>query len=1178
MLTKKFNKLKFSTFIRVAAKNLRLIFNVSKTLTKLELLKLQTLLCNSLLKKLEKFLLLDFLFAIQDYQFIVLIKCNKKLDIKTPNFFTIEINSVKYVGEVFFLSSGTSAEFLLHALKIPEENIINISDNFNEILTKAKKKLLIPNTLESEVPNTNTLESEVGVLETVDQNLILSKLNQYGFKHENLTSSSFFISRVSSLNLSIQEIKTILNTNDSLYNKQTLLEGLNTNLLKLVKKKTFRLPKKFVPLINLIQLLTQSIVIEDYQPTNLIALTTIFFQTHTKLFTDKKKYEASSVLNQESVIGVLEQENTDFLEGALDQESDNLVTGDPTFLVEEASFSKSKIFSLSQSTFYCKLFFYFYILELKEEDFGLIAIHFLSQIISDAVSTEKNFNTFSNQDAIDFINELKKKETSVYQFKRTFFKEKLSKLVLEHFTNLINLMLLKEAAYITNINLKLLEFNKKIQSQNPDFFLKQKNFKLEIDNIFLSNCHSLFTSEEKILFGDFMLVILETTEIFSYSTVKKIEYNQMQTITYINISETIVYDLFKVCPFINNLPMIIEPNDWEILEIKKNKKLNLGGYFSNRFIKKDAVALHNAEDFVNISDRTINLINGLQKTRYTINTLFLKEVWDNLPFFCQHFAEDSNESLTFGSVFEPQPDGLTLLSQQNFLQKIFLNTEISLLQKKIDVLEKTMINNSENNKTDENLEKEIISKKKKLKTLFNKGLYYYLKVVSKILTFLQILFVADSFKDYSIFFVWSFCSRFRIYLNAGLFNVQGSNFCKSLLELQYKNENYSRSLHLDSATNNLIDVQKEENYKDSMKKASKIFLHLKHQKNILHNVVSLDVSSSGFQIYSGLVGNLEGLKTTNFFFEINSLNSYSLDFYSVFLKKFINFLAVSTFNPKSFNLKEFLISLINRTFIKDLLLCFLYSEGTRSRVLKLVSLINLSDTDIRNNILKELASAVLIDMGLYRYVYKIAKEISEQFEILFAKEYPEIFQLKFYLENLFCKSQTVGQSMGVLLKISENENVSSSFSVAKKKIKKKYTYFSGKTKKYNQYVLEVSENKVDLNQIKSSIGPNFIHRIDAEILNEVVLLCANNNIPVYCAHDSFYVFPEHAKKVKNFYFEAFKQVVLSGTCCETFFLANKINFDKNAINFLKECKERTQLIIQKIDSKELIMSDFILKP
>jgi hypothetical protein len=357
---------------------------------------------------------------------------------------------------------------------------------------------------------------------------------------------------------------------------------------------------------------------------------------------------------------------------------------------------------------------------------------------------------------------------------------------------------------------------------------------------------------------------------------------------------------------------------------------------------------------------------------------------------------------------------------------------------------------------------------------------------------------------------------------------------------------------------------------------SKAYFKYKLDLGILaSNTVQLDVSCSGFQIYSGLCGYKLGLLQTNFICSSEIDIVPKLDFYSYFLKYFLdNLNDVSSFEkyfPKLifkvlFKFTEnFIVKFFTRAFVKELLICFLYSEGDNSRIKKIELKLSYTNKQELWSLIKNYP-----DISLYTYLLFISKTFKNTFKIHFK----EISSLKDFIESTLSRSSDISLRKGVNLSLGFSSNT---FYTTLTDTIKSYSVRTseGKTVKYNY---TESTDKFNFKKVKSSLGPNFIHRLDAELVNSVVTYCIKNNIPIVTAHDSFYTFLCYENIIKEQYFIAFKNSILIKETLDSFIYSNDLNLYNSNLVLFNSFKEERKLIVRLIDDGSLVQSPNILNP
>lgn len=262
--------------------------------------------------------------------------------------------------------------------------------------------------------------------------------------------------------------------------------------------------------------------------------------------------------------------------------------------------------------------------------------------------------------------------------------------------------------------------------------------------------------------------------------------------------------------------------------------------------------------------------------------------------------------------------------------------------------------------------------------------------------------------------------------------------------------------------------------------------------------IGIDVTASGFQIMGLISDCKDTLSMTNLVD-----NPLEMDIYEENLIKFENFI----YNSEDVSLKIYK-NLFDRKFYKNILMCLVYSETSFSRAIK-----------IQNRVSEKL--------GLYvelKYVMVVANIILD----LYKKHNPKLNEFyqditesvrKHFLSSLNLKDQH--------LKISANDAFMKCISIYAIQESKRISFRDYNKGKFLKVSLMLNKYPIvnNLRKTLSGLVPNFIHNVDACILNKVILSCKDKNINIFTVHDCFYVDKKDLEIVKTFYFDACKSII-----------------------------------------------------
>ena len=702
----------------------------------------------------------------------------------------------------------------------------------------------------------------------------------------------------------------------------------------------------------------------------------------------------------------------------------------------------------------------------------------------------------------------------------------------------------------------------------------------------------------------------------------------------------------------DNWPLIAKPNDWELkdcciyvdeenthkkkffseltdLNLKDNvtpvfyKDIVLGGYFYNKSIGSgniktgnSAIKIISLASFANISSNTVNVVNHLQTTNFSIDLIFMDYVEKNFIKCLLNYIEYNSQSKEIKHMFVLKDkifsvlDSITVdYDECKFLEilplEIFLNSSPTVIPLKSLDLDRNNALNKE---------------KARLLRL-------YIDVLNNVMSFFDIFFTVKLFSPFNIYFSYFLDFRGRVYYDSRFLSFQGRNFSRAFLNIAGFDS--MKDITVDSKIYSDFQLSV---FKAEMEKSSReSFLYLKHFQNNICSLFSLDVTASGFQILAALTGNLELLLKTNFIVRKNETLSEKIDFYEVVLQSFLlkfdfcmnksNLVSNISYFRKNFKrliklkkkklleyeveskIFEFLVGMslniinslkthLNRKVVKNLLMPFIYSQGPKASIknLKLwaidVIFINVLHLDLIA-FYDQFSVAKGMRVSIHQILDYVCELMRNGILSVLKDEFPGIFYFKDFIEEKFFADDAFicDVKKGILLKTSiDPESTYSFFSIVKKETFQYYKYSNFFKKKvavsYTIYPTTLKIAEFDVSKAKHCIMPNLIHFLDAETLVETVLTLRLQNIHVAVAHDCLYCLPRHLNIVKEAYFNAVIKVLFKKDAFEAFLLANRdcgilTPLDLKLVDIFK--KNRA-IILEKIKSNEFRMSDFILTP
>lgn len=613
----------------------------------------------------------------------------------------------------------------------------------------------------------------------------------------------------------------------------------------------------------------------------------------------------------------------------------------------------------------------------------------------------------------------------------------------------------------------------------------------------------------------------------------------------ITINNEFALSLFEMNYFQSSLPMIVEPNDWNVVyeknekisynsstvkntfqkkEIEK-KRITFGGFLCNEKALFPGVHLKDETSYSYVPESVLKNLNYLQKTCFKINSTALQFVVLNFKKCLAEFLYDRDLDIN------------EIIKEDHKKTLIILSFDDYLIQNNIILHNLT-----------ENASSSLIETKKK-------ELQHYLQrhatFINSLIDFIFTIEIASIFENKKLFFKLFFDSRGRVYSNGYPISPQGNVLSKFLLDF------YENSTEL--YTEKLQDYM---NFKgaDFYEKYHELINKNKSYK-------SLDASCSGISIISGLVGYKNGLLKTNVLKD--KTTNQKEDYYALILSRMLE----SVNLIKNDSIKTILLNCFTRTFIKGWVMRYVYSEGTFSRMIELKRVYIIEKNKIFNNI----------------------KITEEEYHIInyYATEFPgfvcrQIVDFIEFLKKSVMEKKNTNKSC--YLKLCSKQNLNSFFSiicVAKKEkammkwkriknIKNPITHNIENIVIESKFVYKKLTDKLDSQKLARCVVPHFIHHLDSLLLNYVISKCREQKISLFTAHDCFFVLPKHEQQIKDFYAEAFLTELLENDPIGCFLLENfettevlnnysftLFAFNRSKENILNELKENNDLQVKR---------------
>lgn len=746
-----------------------------------------------------------------------------------------------------------------------------------------------------------------------------------------------------------------------------------------------------------------------------------------------------------------------------------------------------------------------------------------------------------------------------------------------------------------------------ILSLNVDFIDLAYNVHVsaKLKQQFIATDYQFLPEFEDQIFA-FIFYLLEESKIISVKRDLTISRNY-----FYKIDPELLYETIQFPSSIPPLPMISSPREWHLASRKMPNKessflsqvynnsslqeLSRGGYIKNDIEIFGGVSKLSPKSSAVLGPEHLKTINHLQQTSYKVNSLLLQDFSDNFVIYYKKYL-DSMEDLDYKNFVEFDLN-LTLATIIPFDRYIEIKVPKTIEDYKVKL------------------------------NLIKKYRLLYRSLALATCEFAQLFSIATLFKDFILWFPWYYDLRARAYANGYLLFPHGNKLSKSLLDLyvssSFENETLDKQLKR-------LDIKARQNLEyylyeiKNSNKASSFFMQRRISQNISISVIPLDATASGSSIMFGLAGCLSGMIDTNVLISQHE-QSYKRDPYKVVMneihKQYEN--EKQKLIEKNYEHLDYLMqtqSFFNRARTKDFVLCFNYSEGRRARILKILDWfkkeIGKSDIDmLEKNLnlilfgvcsraehiflrsIKKSYPNLILMRNLILNVFennRLRTKLREKNKAK-VKEQLAIFEESFvHMKQTFSKFEKKELAYIYKQRLEEVEeflwseildNIPPYLVVGSNKsrwlalyrlstiVPKKIHIIGGKMK---TFTLNKDTKVLDTTKLLCSCVPHFVHNLDASILLKVVLSCSLSNINLYTAHDSFYVKPEDADILKNFYFEAYSEILLKNNPVEVYFEINNLDVPSLYKDICKDFINNKQQILSKIENKEFVKNEYIL--
>lgn len=759
----------------------------------------------------------------------------------------------------------------------------------------------------------------------------------------------------------------------------------------------------------------------------------------------------------------------------------------------------------------------------------------------------------------------------------------LQKMILNSFSRLeTGNKIIDESSTELKLN-KLLDRNFDVDESEQDLIFRKTTFLFDITRPIFSVYEEILSKnplvssdftmniEDQTIFLDILSKILEKIEI-----VEELHPDTMldgrtwivDTYTYYRyqLNAEFTKSILKIPFHYNDLPMTFSPSNWihsstgvatfnltlgkteDVSKVTSEKNNYLSDYFV-------VVRSKTATTSVNFPKKSVESLNYLQGIPFRISDRRLNLIKNNcLIFLMQYLIGNSafETSLIFGSFGENK---IILLNEDEFVSKC-----------------KNIL---------------LVNSSKDIKILKIK----YKKYIRLIIQFLFAIKLSDIYSRHSksIFFKTCIDRRGRIYYTGNFLSPQGNFLSDFLLSISDNCINDYALPEVHDNLKKLIAYERTKIYeKISLKdkdlnsltinklnlliKGKEFFLALKYleEQNIKlkYREIGLDVSASGFQILSGLSGDLDGLLSTNFLSYANSLINEKQDIYLDIRNRFILYLEEtrkienSKKNLDGVFICEKIIEICDRKFVKYWAMLDIYSQKTITRVREILPKIKEKAGD--RSLFEFIDGGTSVN---YLLVYQICQEFPNVYRDFGAS----------LCSNFIVKSIKKSNNKNPYLHIvsgDDNNHIKSLYYVGKftKTMMSSWSFL----RKRQRMTVPIESEIRDKRLVSRGCCPHFVHHLDSKICFFVINRCKEENIPLYVRHDCYYSLTGYIPKISLFYFQGFKKYILEEDPVRVYLEANSVVIDGSTEETLSLYKKKRNNILKKISNNELVQSPFIL--
>lgn len=629
----------------------------------------------------------------------------------------------------------------------------------------------------------------------------------------------------------------------------------------------------------------------------------------------------------------------------------------------------------------------------------------------------------------------------------------------------------------------------------------------------------------------------------------------------VQVSKEHISAIFEVPFSPSHLPMVSEPKRWLKDSSASRRNFGFGGFHFNEKQNIHGVAGHMGnKGIAHLTDEEIESINYLQCNTYNINQDYL----DSFKVYGPLFFSMQIKSMNYFSSFSEAHDGvegsrIKIRSLEEFMKQDELYE--SLKEKK---------------KNKKNI-RELVQRKMKLQTA-------YFDLVNALIEFIHLYHIACLYAPYDIFFALSIDGRGRFYYSSarGGFGLQTNRIAKSLIELNGNTYKNPKRYENPQTQNKTRYHYKASELWGKYRTDPDFYKTVKSQLKIWSSYEGIDASCSGTSIISGLIGYEKGLEFTNITCEKGQLIQKNCIY-----MYFLNYLAqhvgkIEDVFPKSYFTSQAKVQKTSVKEVKEVLKFILNKVNDKLLTRDHVKIFVMCQNYAQQN---QGRADYIHDYFLYPELALDASEISEKVDYKFRRSIS--FKLAQWIErhykicfpelDKFCKMIRTKISHTQALVLCAKGSGKFEITIPEGEIIRttKPSFNKKNTKRYELSYF-VSTNKINKSKSSRAAVANFVHFLDSRLCTKVILKCLKDDIILWTNHDCFYTAKENHEKVKRFYFESYRELLLENNTLAEFFSANQVIKPHLVNDYLRDIKIKQQNLNNKLKKGELIMNENIL--